>query len=309
MSNLKLEAPVGPSSLREPARSLKLLPLSDLHLTASPTATQKIVSNRDYFTQMDHVVLLGDMVGNYGTDSEYAALQQFVGGLEQPYSAINGNHEFYFRVYHENSEDYRRLWKEGSLGEKVSQLEKFKSFFGIEQLWRMERNELGAFIFLGLDGVEFTKPETLSALQLLFLENALHETRDVPTYVFCHAPLYLDRRLDMTYYDNERTACVELEGKIFEQMTSRRAPLFWMSGHIHLRPDHYLFSPYELKENVWQIHCPDSWGYSRWAREHLIPQRHEGLFSRHLEIESGQVTFVAHDHHTQADIARETIKF
>ena len=48
---------------------------------------------------------------------------------------------------------------------------------------------------------------------------------------------------------------------------------------------------------------------SRWSREHHVPQRHEGLFSRHLEIESGQVTFVAHDHHAQTDIARETIKF
>lgn len=307
--SMKLQTPLAPASINATQKTLKILPLSDLHLTASPTATQKIVSNRDYFAQMEHVVLLGDMVGNYGTDGEYAALQQFIGDIQKPYSAINGNHEFYFRVYHENSDDYRRLWKEASLGEKVAQLEKFKTFFGIEQLWRVERHELGMFIFLGLDGVEFTKPETLSALQLLFLENVLHENRDVPAYVFCHAPLYLDRRLDMTYYDNERTACVELEGKLFELMTFRRAPLFWMSGHIHLRPDHYMFRPYELKENVWQIHCPDSWGYSRWSREHHVPQRHEGLFSRHLEIEKGQVTFVAHDHHAQTDIARETIKF
>ena len=148
---MKLQAPLAPASIASSQKTLKILPLSDLHLTASPTATQKIVSNSDYFAQMEHVVLLGDMVGNYGTDGEYAALQQFIGDIQKPYSAINGNHEFYFRVYHENSADYRRLWKEASQGEKVAQLEKFKTFFGIEQLWRVEHHELGMFIFLGLE--------------------------------------------------------------------------------------------------------------------------------------------------------------
>lgn len=306
---MKLQAPVPPSSIPETREALKVLPLSDLHLTASPSATQKIVSNDAYFAQMDHVVLLGDMVGNYGTDGEYAALQQFIRDIERPYSAINGNHEFYFRVFPEGSENHLRLWKEGTPEEKASQLEKFKAFFGLESLWRLEWNEFGAFIFLGLDGVDVHKAETLSVAQLEWLENALRETRSTPTYAFCHAPLFLDRRLDMEYYDNERTACVELGGVLFELMNTRNAPLFWMSGHIHLRPDHYLFPPYELKPNVWQIHCPDSWGYSRWAREHIIPQRHEGLFSRHLEIETNRVTFVAHDHHAQADIAREIVQF
>ena len=66
---------------------LRVLPLSDLHLTACPSATQKIVSNRDYFAQMDHVVLLGDMVGAYGTDGEYSHLAQFIRDIGKPYSA------------------------------------------------------------------------------------------------------------------------------------------------------------------------------------------------------------------------------
>jgi len=258
---------------------------------------------------MDHVVLLGDMVGAYGTDGEYSHLAQFIRDFGKPYSVINGNHEFYFRVYHENSKNYKRLWTEGTPTEKTFQLEKFKKFFGLENLWRVEETELGAFIFLGLDGVDQHKAETISTLQLEFLKDVLEATQSTPTYVFCHAPLYLDRRLDMEYYDSERTACVELGGVLRERLEERRAPLFWMSGHIHLRPDHYLFPPYELKPNVWQIHCPDSWGYSRWAREHIIPQRHDGLFSRHLEIEKNRVSFVSHDHILQQDTARETVEF
>jgi len=306
---VKLKAPFFPSPVPAAREVLKVLPLSDLHLSACPSATEKIISNADYFARMDHVVLLGDMVGAYGTDGEYLELAKFIRKIQKPYSAINGNHEFYFRVYHENSPNYKRLWTEGTPDEKTSQLEKFTSFFGMESLWKMEKNELGVFIFLGLDGVDRYKAETLSEAQLNFLEAALSQSQNTPTYVFCHAPLYLDRRLDMDYYDNERTACVELKGVLRELMEARRAPLFWMSGHIHLRPDHYLFPPSQLKPNVWQIHCPDSWGYSRWAREHVIPQRHEGLFSRHLEIEPNRATFVAHDHHLQQDIARETVEF
>jgi len=306
---VKLKVPIFPTPIPEAREVLKVLPLSDLHLTACPSATQKIVANSAYFAQMDQVVLLGDMVGAYGTDGEYSELARFIRDIERPYSAINGNHEFYFRVHHENSKNYKRLWTEGTSAEKAFQLEKFKKFFGLESLWRIEENELGTFIFLGLDGTEQRKAETLSPPQLEFLATVLEATRSTPAYVFCHAPLYLDRRLDMEYYDAERTACVELGGVLRELMESREAPLFWMSGHIHLRPDHYLFPPYQLKPNVWQIHCPDSWGYSRWAREHIIPQRHEGLFSRHLEIEKNRVTFVAHDHHLQSDIARETIEF
>jgi hypothetical protein len=149
----------------------------------------------------------------------------------------------------------------------------------------------------------------LTAPQLEFLEEQLREAHNTPVYVFCHAPLYLDKRLDLTYYDNERTACVELIGAVRANIEERAAPLFWISGHIHLRPDHYMFAPYEIKPNVWQIHCPDSWGYSRWEREHRVPQRHNGLFSRHLEIEKNRLTLVTHDHIKQHDIRRDAIEF
>jgi hypothetical protein len=69
-------------------------------------------------------------------------------------------------------------------------------------------------------------------------------------------------------------------------MTQRAAPVFWMSGHIHLRPDHYLFDAYLAAPNVWQVHCPDSWGYSRWMREQIVPQRHRELFSRHWKSDA-----------------------
>jgi hypothetical protein len=142
----------------------------------------------------------------------------------------------------------------------------------------------------------------MSDEQWQFLDEQLQVQPDHPAFVFCHTPLLLDRRLDMTYYDDERTACVEAPPQVLETLTARRGPVFWMSGHIHLHPEHYLFAPYELAPRVWQIHCPDSWGYSRWERQHIVPQRHGGVFSRHLEITPERVTFTAHDHARREDL-------
>jgi hypothetical protein len=306
---LRVPRPIPPSPLPVTKDVLKVLPLSDLHIKAHPSATEKLVSNRDYLERMDYIQLLGDQVGLYGTDQEYSAVGEFIARLPRPYGAVNGNHEFYFEVFHENSGNYGKFWREAKVQDKQLQLEKFKQFFGYEKLWRAEQNELGRFLFLGIDDVAHTKPETLSAPQLEFLEEQLRDARREPVYVFCHAPLYIDTRLDLTYYDDERTACVELDGAIRAYVQERTSPVFWMSGHIHLRPDHYMFAPYELKPNVWQIHCPDSWGYSRWEREHRVPQRHDGLFSRHLEIEKNRHTLITHNHIAQQDIRRETIEF
>lgn len=304
------QASISPAPLPAPcANSLKILPLSDLHLRSHPAATEKILANRAYLKRPDYVLLLGDMVGLYGTPREYSALAQFVKRLETPYGAINGNHEFYFEVHEEDSPQYGRIWREASTPAKAAQLEKFKRFFGYEKLWRAEQNACGRFVFLGIDDIAQEKPETLSAPQLQFLAEQLAQSCNEPTYVFCHAPLHIGQRLDLHYYDTERTACVELEGALRELLKAHCAPLFWISGHIHLRPDHYMFAPYELAPNIWQIHCPDSWGYSRWRREHIVPQRHSGLFSRHLEIEATRLTLITHNNGTRQDMARESIDF
>jgi hypothetical protein len=316
MSSSPLRAVVAPSPIdirstpgRPQQLSLRLLPLSDLHLTANPTATELLLKNRDYFERMQHVVLLGDQVACYGTDGEYGALNEFLQRLDRRYSPINGNHEFYFERLEDSSPLYGRSWAEASIEAKQSQLDKFRSFFGLETLWRVEQNELGAFIFLGLNGVTHHKAETLSDEQLEFLELTLQANRSTPVYVFCHAPLMLRERLDMEYYVASWTACIEARAGVLRLLEERPQPLLWMSGHVHLRPEHHLFAPYQLAAKVWQIHCPDSWGFSRWQRAHITPKRHKKLFSRHLEIERAQVKVVTHDHERQADVATFVIDF
>jgi hypothetical protein len=300
---------VVPSPLAVPpdAESFNILPLSDLHLPSDLESARRVLHNQTYLRRMNHVLLLGDMCATYGTNREYSQLDKFVRQLERPYSAVNGNHEFYFEVIEEDEPQAHHTWQEQGPEGKTRQLQKFMDFFGYDSLWRATHTHLGSFIFLGLDDVENHKVENLSDRQLRFLEEQVRVAPDVPAFVFCHVPVMFETRLDMIYYEPERTACVELQGRLAHSMIERAAPVFWMSGHIHLRPDHYMFDAYLAAPNVWQVHCPDSWGYSRWTREQIIPQRHSGLFSRHLEIGRDSVALVAHDHCKREDIARQTV--
>ena len=290
-------------------QTLNILPLSDLHLPMNLEASRRILNNRGYLNRMNHAVLLGDMVASYGTPREYSQVAKFVRQLRVPYSAINGNHEFYFHYDDREIERGNYVWDEASREEKTRNLEKFRDFYGLENLYRAQHTPRGSFIFLGLDDIESTKQETLTQAQWNFLNEALQAQPQLPAFVFCHAPLMLETRLDLIYYEAERTACVEAGASTRAALCNRAAPTFWMSGHIHLRPDHYLFAPYEIARGVWQIHCPDSWGFSRWQREHSAPQRHNGTFSRHLEIGENEVTFVSHDHIKRQDIARQIVEW
>lgn len=290
------------------AATLKIATFSDLHLPNDGAAARTILENAPFWKRQDFAVLLGDMVATYGTEREYGAVAKFVRALPKPYTAIDGNHEFYFQIG-DDSPRYGAVWNENSPEQKIAALARFRRFYGLDSLWRAQHLALGSFIFLGLNGTHAHKAETLGDEQWNFLEEELRRHEDKAAYVFCHTPLMMYDRLDMKYYDDERTACVETPQRVLETMVARRAPVFWMSGHIHLRPDHYLSTPYEIAPRVWQVHCPDSWGYSRWQREHVVPQRHPGVFSRQLEIEAESVTFVAHDHRRREDVTKTTIKF
>jgi len=286
---------------------LNILALPDLHLPKSTSAF--LLSNRDYLDRMDYAVLLGDMVSCYGTDREYREVNRFVSEVGMPYTAVSGNHEWFFRVFDDDTGLYGDVWTEGSLTEQRKNLSRFQTFYGLDPLWRAWSHALGHFVFLSLDGAGSGKQESLSAGQREFLHGELEAAGDRPLFVFCHAPVMLDAPLDMIYYDHERTGCVELMGDLKARLEGRQAPTLWISGHVHLRPDHYLFPPYKAGGNVWQIHCPDGWGYGRWVREQNVPKRYPGLYTRHLEIDAAGVDLVAHDHRERVDTGRYRIDF
>lgn len=299
--------PIEPSPLPQNAGKLTVLPLSDLHLPRDES--QIILANRAYLDRADFVVLLGDMVRCYGTDTEYGAVRDFITELRRPYTPVCGNHEWYFEEFGEESGIYGEVWAQGSGREQCAGQRKFREFYGVDELWRSFASPLGHFVFLSLDLVGSAKQECLSEAQLEWLHREVQKAGTKPLFVFCHAPLLLRQRLELVYYEEARSGCVELGGALREAIENRVAPTFWMSGHVHLHPDHPLFAPYRCGARVWQIHCPDSWGYGRWKLEQWFPARYDGRFSRHLEIDGAGVDFVTHNHRARRDRARFRVEF
>ena len=299
---------VAPSALPPNPDRLRILPLTDLHLPKP--ASEFITANRALLDSIDTVVLLGDMVSSYATDREYQAVRAFVESLQRPYTAVMGNHEWHFEEFHEDSGLYGQVWNAASPEEQRGKIEKFRRFYRLENLWRSSDSPLGRFVFLSLYGVGEPKQETLGDEQSQWLLEQLQcaDGKPKPLFVFCHAPLMLENRLDMTYYD-DRTGCVEPQGALKAALLARESPTFWMSGHVHLHPDHYLAKPYKAGGNVWQIHCPDSWGYGRWRREQWVPEAYEGPYSRVLEISAQGVEFITHFHREARDVGSFSVKF
>lgn len=299
--------PFQPSFLPEKAEKLTIWPLSDLHL---PRAQSQIVlRNRPFAKRADLVVFLGDMVRAYATEREYQAVRAFVESLNRPFRPICGNHEWYFEEFSENSAFYGEIWNQASNAEQRAKLRRFLNFWGLETLWSAQNHDLGHFVWLSLDSVETQKQEVLSAPQLDFLSEQLEIAGEKPLFVFCHAPVLIENRLDLIYYEPERSACIELESDLKTRFLKRAAPTFWMSGHIHLQPNHHLFPPYSSGGNVWQIHIPDTAGYGRFARHHHLPRQYEGAFSRLLEIDARGVSFLTHDHLQMSDCGSFRVDF
>lgn len=300
-----------PSALPNPTHyPFRMLVLSDLHIPAHLDATRLIAANGALWRSLDFTVLLGDMVSSYGTEKEYEHIAKFIKQWPTPYAAIPGNHEFYFETPEvDGNWGKGSLWNEAPPEIKRRKLDLFAHYYGLESLWRANHTELGSFLFLSLDDVENSKPETISQAQRDWLQQQVSFRPDKPCYIFCHAPVMFERRLDMIYYDETRTACVEFTRGEWPAFQERQAPVFWFSGHIHLRPDHYMFPAYLASQNVWQVHCPDSWGYSRWLREQRTPQRHTDVYSRILEISPAELKLIVHHHNKRQDIAEQTISW
>jgi len=295
-----------PSPIPSDRETLRILPFSDLHL---PRLGQPelIIGNRAYLDAADLVIFLGDMVRAYGTAREYGAVREFVSDVARPFTAIAGNHEFYFASVDDDSSAYGEEWEQARDDEQRAKLRRFLNFWRLESLWRSFDTRLGRFVFLSLDDVGSHKQESLSPAQFDWFSGQLNT--DAPLWVFCHAPLLLTSRLDLVYYEEARSACIEPQGELRSALLHREAPTFWMSGHIHLHPDHHLLPPYRAGGNVWQIHCPDSRGYGRLRREHRVPVLYEGAFSRHLEIDAAGAWFVTHSHAERRDIGRFRVAF
>jgi len=281
-----------PSSLKRSIKNknhYRILVLSDLHIPIDMDLKEQVLNSK-ILKGIDYAVLLGDNIASYGEDTEYKRLNAFLTKFPIPYVAINGNHEFMFKVQRFGSKTYGKIWRENSQAEKRKQLLKFYRFFNIKTPYWHEKNSDTFYIFLTIGDPATKKVEVLPAGGEKFLQKILRNISKKDTgniFVFCHAPLNGSQVEGFRYYTEDKDPFIYLNNNTLELINKTRVCVYWVSGHIHLDLKHPMSLVRKVRNNLYQINCPPSWRWSRKTLKDIIPKKYEGFHSVVLDIAKG----------------------
>lgn len=194
------------------------------YMAAKEGALQDMNDWRD----LDLAVFTGDMVQRNGDAEEYRLVRLVVNGLKKRKAFIAGNHEL---LYTGHGEDLRPC----SSTERILHFARYTKTFGPLYYAKEQRGYL--LVFLSPDTVTGGAAVELSHQQLTWLDQTLAAHRQMPTIIFCHAPL-------------ENTAVPEKNGVSLPTPRNSAQPAadirrilarhhqvrLWVSGHTHTMP-------------------------------------------------------------------------
>jgi len=280
-------------------RQLKLLLVSDMHNPASWELKERILSRRSFLEDHDHAVFLGDQVCCYGTPGEYAKVNEFLREFPLPYAAICGNHEFHFRVVPDEDPEYGKIWERAAPSMRSRQRDVFRRFYGLGGFGAVEEVDWARLFFLSIGQADQAPCETLAPELERGFQKRVAEDTERPAIVFCHCPLPSKHGRALVYYNPQADPCMKLSSETLVELCRADRRVFWFSGHIHLHPANPLYDPYEVVPGVWNIHCPDSWGFSRWTLEEPAPRRHDDLFGRSVTLAPDEILVSTFDYRSE----------
>ncbi|HIE44119.1 MAG TPA: metallophosphoesterase [Candidatus Omnitrophica bacterium] len=289
-----------PSSLKNSIRdknSYQILALPDLHIPTDMDLKEMILQSR-ILKEIDHIILLGDNVACYGEEEEYRALNEFLKRLPLSYTALNGNHEFMFRLQKFSSQTYGKVWERNNLIERKLQLERFYTFFQLKEHFWSEKISRILYLFYTIGNDESEKIEILPKSGEGYLQNILKNlasSRIDKVIIFCHAPLKGSEIDGFQYYNENATPFIYLQNETFQLVEKSGVNFYWFSGHIHLNPSHPMALGRKVRENLYQVNCPPSWKFSRKILADVVPKRYEEFHSVIINIIHDKITLRLYD--------------
>ncbi|PKL48569.1 MAG: hypothetical protein CVV42_08840 [Candidatus Riflebacteria bacterium HGW-Riflebacteria-2] len=236
--------------------------LSDLHVRGdNQKMLDAAVKAVNKLPDVDAVAITGDLCKKIGSPAEYSDMIKVVSRFKMPIYATPGNHDIIYRDHFGAEGKKLRT----SPTERKAKLERFRKALKLKKL-RFTRKMGGhLLVFLPNDDPKGKHLVTLSTATLNFLKDTLKKNPDVPTIVFCHAPLagsYVKPRKLGFYNSNAQP-----HARISAILKKHPQVFLWVSGHLHIGPS----SPeYHNKANkvgnVTVIHTPAITPNSSWMR-------------------------------------------
>ena len=246
--------------------------IGDPHLPGRDLSAKKsALRTIDGWTDIDRVIVLGDICKETGTTEEYAAAKEFFGRVHKPVRFIAGNHDY---IYTDERDLTGRRIK-GLPDIRRMKLKRFTETFGLPGVYGSER--LGGYlmIYLSTDELESAHLAQISDGQFAWLQKQLAENKDLPTLIFFHAPL-AGTLLQFNEQANTPNFVAQPAARLHNLILENPQIFLWVSGHLHVPATSESFSaPINLYEGrVLDIHNPDLERRAIWTNVlRLYPDR------------------------------------
>jgi len=255
------------SFAENPGEGVRIALIADPHLpykasklknaeegAARTAAKEAMRADINAWTDVQRLVVLGDIAGERGSAEEYASALSFLAGFKAPLRPITGNHDFIYADAYNAQGNIVRCAPDL----RATKLDYFKAQFSLDSLQREEK--LGGYelIYLCADSLDKKHQVGLSPESLAWLDERLARNSALPTIVFFHAPL------EWTVIANGSRASGDSAAQpaaALGEILGRHPQVFlWVSGHTHTKPSDPSFaSPINLYDDrVMDIHCPDA---------------------------------------------------
>jgi 3',5'-cyclic-AMP phosphodiesterase len=218
------------------------------------TAKNAVLDDINNWQDVGEIEVLGDVVGDTGTDEEYAYAKNYFSKLHKPLSFIVGNHDYIYRDQPSASGHYVMADPQS----RAIKLDKFKKTFGLSELFYTKKVEGYLLVFLSADSLDSKYLTEISPKQLSWLKGILKKNSTLPTIIFFHAPLEGTLR-DYNKNANKPNFVAQPAEIIDKILDANRQIVLWVSGHTHTPATNPSFaSDINLyKGRVLNVHNPD----------------------------------------------------
>jgi Icc protein len=232
-----------------------LVVLGDPHIPGRYLAAKEaVLGTINGWTDVDRVVVLGDICEDRGTPEEYAAAKKFFATLTKPAHFLVGNHDYIY----EDATNAKGGRIRGSPASRAAKVQRFKETFSLKEVFSSRRAGNYLLIFLSTDHLLSPYLAEISSRQLDWLRTELRSHNTTPTVVFFHAPL---RGTLLNYNDHANTDSFVAQpvNELRELLSQNRQVFLWVAGHMHVPAtnESYRSAVNVFEERVTTVHVTD----------------------------------------------------
>jgi Icc protein len=229
--------------------------LGDPHLPGKHLpAKAAVLETINGWSDVERVVVVGDICEDRGTADEYAFAKQFFAALATPAQFLVGNHDYIY----EDATNAKGGRIRGSPESRATKLRRFQEAFGLEEVYSSRRVGDYLLVFLSTDHLLSSHLAQISARQMDWLRDELQRHSAIPTAIFFHAPLR-GTLLDYNERANQDSFVAQPAAELRELLLKNPQVFLWVAGHMHVSATNESFrgSVNLFEYQVTAIHATD----------------------------------------------------